>query len=84
MVVNNNVDRVAGLFYVSNGKFDTGLGSTQLKLDGIFLADSFTLGRDLDALNNSQPAEEFHYKPSLLFSAPSFLQARYTIWEEGF
>ena len=88
--VDPSVTSIQGLYYSENGTFSTGDNlsgyESQLELEGIFIAEKFSLERNLNpasAVNNSNaPAEKFNYKPSLLFSAPEFLQVRYTLWEE--
>ncbi|PJC31748.1 hypothetical protein CO050_02345 [Candidatus Roizmanbacteria bacterium CG_4_9_14_0_2_um_filter_38_17] len=87
--IDKDVTEIQGLYY-AGGTFSTGNNlsgyESQLELEGIFIAEKFSLERNLDpasAVNNSNaPAEKFYYKPSLLFSAPEFLQVRYTLWEE--
>jgi hypothetical protein len=83
VVVDGDVTDVQGMFYLEGGLFDTGSGSNnELNIEGMIIADSIELGRDLLTGNATEASEEFYYRPSFLFFAPDFLKARYTIWEE--
>lgn len=76
---------VSGI-YIADGNFQTlSLGSgldKQLILAGTFVANSFSLSRDLGANNQTYPAEQFVYRADLWANAPRKLKEVSLVWEE--
>jgi len=91
ITVGAKVTELEGVYYTENGTFTTKsdkdlsvpvFDSQTLFLRGNFVAEEFELNRDLGKDNKTTPAESFYFLPFLQFTTPSFLQVRYTIWQE--
>jgi len=83
--VANTVSQVEGVF-IADGEFEvdgvvTG-SDVQFLGEGIFVAGSFDLGRDLDDLNETVPAGKFVYRPDFWINAPKELWATSYTWQE--
>lgn len=80
---------IEGIYVTSKtGTFQTGtssvVGKERLVLQGMFMAGSFLLQRDLDSVNanTTTSSELFLYNPRLLFSMPDSLRDVPITWEE--
>lgn len=83
--VAETVSQVEGVF-IADREFEVdgaGAGSdVQFLGEGIFVAESFNLGRDLDDLNETMPAGKFVYRPDFWINAPKELWATSYTWQE--
>lgn len=85
--VATNTPNIEGV-YVTSGSFNTGVtnnnGSAKLIVNGIVIANSFVLQRDLDAqnANTTTPSEEFRYNPMYLLTLPNEFMDMKIKWEE--
>ncbi len=77
----DQIDSLKGV-YLSQGMFSTGSGNTPLVGRGIFIADGFSLGRDLGAENAFSPAELFIFDPNLVFNLPRSFWVGKMSWRE--
>ena len=82
----NSEDGVAGIegIYIADGSFSTGSGNQKLIIEGTVVGwQGVSLGRDFGSTrNNTEPVEEFLYRPDLVTSAPSYLKRPNLVWEE--
>lgn len=81
--INPSVSQIEGVF-ISDDAFKTGVTAalgTEFTGEGMFIADSFTLGRNLDT-GNQWPAEKFIYRPDFWLNAPNEILVSSYTWEE--
>ncbi len=74
-----------GVYIAGNGGtaiFNTGTGANRLVGKGMFIADTFTLARDVGASNTTTPSELFIFDPALLFSMPNVMNDLPYTWQE--
>jgi len=79
--VQGAVSRIEG-FFSADGQFATSTGATAFVGEGIFLANSFSFGRNLVVDNKKFPAEKFIFRPDLLMNARDYLWLALHSWEE--
>ncbi|HUV43119.1 MAG TPA: Hint domain-containing protein [Patescibacteria group bacterium] len=84
--VAETVTQVEGVF-ITDKEFEVdkvGEGNdVQFVGEGVFVAQSFELARDLgEDLNRTRPAEKFVYRPDFLMTAPSVLFTPSYTWQE--
>lgn len=78
----NSVSQIEGVF-ISDLEFNSGTTvGTALTGEGMFIAKSFGLARDLGALNETTPSEKFIYRPDFWLNAPSELLVPSYTWQE--
>jgi N-acetylneuraminic acid mutarotase len=83
--LNGDVAKVEG-FYFTDGEFRTGYdgSATQLLAAGSFSAlGGFSLDRDLDTNNANTPAEQFSFRPDLLFHPSDSVKKSFYSWTEN-
>lgn len=79
ITVANGVSAIDG-YYISDGQFDVGSGSSALTVTGGVQADSFNLKRSLNGnQNSSNPAEIFNYNTKYLVAGRNQLTDNYTV-----
>ena len=79
ITIADSVRRVQGV-YLTDQILNTGSGTTQLTAEGIFAANSVSLGRT--SATSATPAEEFIYRPDLVLNAPDVLKKSNYTWIE--
>jgi hypothetical protein len=78
----DDVTNAEGVF-IADGIISTGTGANQFIGEGIFVGwTGITLGRDLMADNNLNPAELFVYRPDLQLNAYEYMQWLNLAWRE--
>lgn len=88
-VQENSVSPVVHGVYIANGTFKTGastsVGKAKLVAKGMFIADDFTLERDLEDIgadNINNPAHIFEYNPQFLVTMPKEMMTTSYTWQE--
>ena len=88
-VQENNTSPVVHGVYIANGIFKTGastsVGKAKFVAKGMFIANIFTLERDLEdvgADNIDNPAHIFEYNPQFLVTMPPEMMSRSYTWQE--
>lgn len=82
LLASDETPNIEGIF-ITGGAFNTGTGSRKLVGRGMFIANSFTLGRNLgDSANIDYPAELFLFNPDLLVSMPAEMRESPLVWQE--
>ena len=80
-VANPNAD-IEGV-YVTDGMFTVNSGTNQFVGKGMFIADRFSLNRNLGGPTNiDYPSELFLYDPRFLVSMPEEMQETPILWQE--
>jgi len=80
--IDDLVSEVHGV-YIADGHISTGAGNVAFAGEGMFIANSFTLGgRDLGVLNDTEAAVKFIYRPDLWLNAPAELLVPSYTWQE--
>jgi len=80
--IGGEVNRLQGVF-ISDGEINTVASQKQLLGEGIFVAQRFSLNRDLEEGNSTRPAEQFIYRPDFWINIYSDLMITpYFVWEE--
>ncbi len=77
------VDQIEGI-YITDGAISTGNEDNQLTAEGTFIAQKFNLERGSpgNPLNETEPYEEFHYRPDIVMNShPEIWLATYS-WQE--
>ncbi len=79
VTVGNSVSSVDG-YFISDGEFDVGSGSTALTITGGVQADSFNLKRSLSGnQNTSNPAETFNFHTKYFITGRNQLTDNYSV-----
>lgn len=83
--VAETVPQVEGVF-ITDKEFEVDSAGTESDIEfrgeGIFIAESFDLGRDLGDLNETIPVESFVYRPDFLINAHPELWVSSYSWQE--
>ncbi len=89
VLYSSSVPVLEGVYITSpTGTFSTGgstsVGTERFVGEGMFIAGSFNLGRDLDSVgqNNTTAAELFIYNPQLLITMPDKMRNLPVTWSE--
>lgn len=79
--VSGDIENLQGV-YITDGELKIEPSVKQFIGEGIFIAQSFSLNRDLGTANSSLPAEKFVFRPDLVVNSFPGLQPSSFIWEE--